>query len=94
MTLIFNKIRKLLHEEYSFQYDQIQLDTDFEKELGTDSREMLELINDFETIFNIEISFDDIDDFIFSGETIKVQDVVDYITKKITDPEKLHKNKL
>ena len=94
MTLIFNKIRKLLHEEYSFQYDQIQLDTDFEKELGTDSREMLELINDFETIFNIEISFDDIDDFIFSGETIKVQDVVDYITKKITDPEKLQKNKL
>jgi len=84
MTLIFDRIRKLLHEEYSFQYDQIQLDTDFEKELGSDSREMLELINDFETIFEIEISFDDIDDFIFSGKTIKVQDVIDYIEKKIT----------
>ena len=83
MTLIFNRIRKLLHEEYSFQYDQIQLDTDFEKELGTDSREMLELINDFETIFDIEISFDDIDDFIFSGKTIKIQDVIDYIEKKM-----------
>lgn len=84
MTLIFDKIRTLLHEEYSFQYDQIQLDTDFEKELGSDSREMLELINDFETIFDIEISFDDIDDFIFSGKTIKIQDVIDYIEKKIT----------
>lgn len=83
MTLIFNRIRKLLHEEYSFQYEQIQLDTDFEKELGTDSREMLELINDFETIFDIEISFDDIDDFIFSGKTIKIQDVIDYIEKKM-----------
>jgi len=83
MTLIFNRIRKLLHEEYSFQYEQIQLDTDFEKELGTDSREMLELINDFETIFEIEISFDDIDDFIFSGKTIKIQDVIDYIEKKM-----------
>jgi len=83
MTLIFNRIRKLLHEEYSFQYDQIQLDTDFEKELGTDSREMLELINDFETIFDIEISFDDIDDFIFSGKTIKIQNVIDYIEKKM-----------
>lgn len=83
MTLIFNRIRKLLHEEYSFQYDQIQLDTDFEKELGTDSREMLELINDFETIFDIEISLDDIDDFIFSGKTIKIQDVIDYIEKKM-----------
>ena len=84
MTLIFDRIRKLLHEEYSFQYDQIQLDTDFEKELGSDSREMLELINDFETIFDIEISFDDIDDFIFSGKTIKIQDVIDYIEKKVT----------
>ena len=83
MTLVFNRIRKLLHEEYSFQYDQIQLDTDFEKELGSDSREMLELINDFETIFEIEISFDDIDDFIFSGKTIKIQNVIDYIEKKM-----------
>jgi acyl carrier protein len=94
MTLIFDKIRKLLHEEYSFHYDQIQLDTDFEKELGTDSREMLELINDFEILFNIEISFDDIDDFLFSGKTIKVQDVVDYIGKKIPGPERLDTNEL
>jgi acyl carrier protein len=83
MTFIFKKIRKLLYEQYSFQYDQIQLETDFEKELGTDSREMLELINDFETLFDIEISFDDIDNFIFSGKSIRVQDVVDYIEKKL-----------
>ena len=82
MTLIFEKIRKLLHKKYSFQYDQIQLDTDFEKELGTDSREMLELINDLENLFTIEINLDDVDEFLFSGKTIKVQDVVDYIEKK------------
>ena len=82
MNIIFERIRTLLHEKYSFHYDQIQLETDFKKELGTDSREMLELINDFERIFNIEISFDDIDDFIYSGKTIKIQDVVDYIEKK------------
>jgi acyl carrier protein len=64
------------------QYHQIQLETDFEKELGTDSREMLELINDLETLFNIEISLDEIDDFLFSGKTRKVQDVVDSIEKK------------
>lgn len=94
MTFIFERIRKLLHEEYSFQYDQIQLDTDFEKELGTDSREMIELINDFEEMFNIEISFDDIDDFIYSGKTIQIQDVVDYIEKKITGQKKLDRNNL
>ena len=85
MNTIFERIRTLLHEEYSFHYDQIQLETDFEKELGTDSREMLELINDFERIFNIEISFDDIDDFLYSGKTIKIQDAVNYIEKKIND---------
>ena len=85
MNIIFERIRTLLHEKYSFHYDQIQLETDFEKELGTDSREMLELINDFERLFDIEISFDDIDDFIYSGKTIKIQDAVNYIEKKITD---------
>jgi acyl carrier protein len=85
MNLVFERIRTLLHEEYSFHYDQIQLETDFEKELGTDSREMLELINDFERIFEIEISFDDIDDFLYSGQTIKIQDAVNYIERKIND---------
>jgi len=94
MNLIFEKIRKLLHKEYSFQYDLIQLDTDFEKELGTDSREMLELLNDLETLFDIEISLDDIDDFIFSGKTIKVQDVVDYIGKKQIGSELGENNEL
>ena len=94
MTLIFEKIRKLLHEKYSFQYHQIQLETDFEKELGTDSREMLELLNDLETLFDIEISLDDIDDFIFSGKTIKVQDVVDYIGKKQIGSELGENNEL
>ena len=83
--VLIERIRQLLHEEYSFYYDQIQLETDFEKELGTNFRKMLELINDFEKIFDIEITFNDIDDFIYSGQTIKIQDVVDYIEKKIND---------
>ena len=88
MTVVFNKISKLLYEKYSFQSDQIQIDTDFEKELGTDSREMLELINDFETIFDIEVNLDDIDNFIFSGKSIKIQDVINYIEEKIANRKK------
>jgi hypothetical protein len=37
LTLIFNRIRKLLHEKYRFHYDQIELTNEFEKQLGTDS---------------------------------------------------------
>ena len=42
---------------------------------------MLELINELEYNFEILIDLDDIDKFI-EKETIKVCDIVDYITKK------------
>ena len=82
-----------MHEKYSFQSDQIQIATDFEKELGTDSREMLELINDIETIFDIEVNLDDIDNFIFSGKSIKIQDVINYIEEKIANRNKYELDK-
>jgi len=39
MNLIFEKIREILHNSYSIHYDQIELETNFELELGMDSRE-------------------------------------------------------
>ena len=41
MEITFVEVRKILHEQFSFHYDQIQPETKFELELGTDSREML-----------------------------------------------------
>jgi len=76
MEITFVEVRKILHEQFSFHYDQIQPETKFELELGTDSREMLELINVFESQFEIEIDFDDIIDI------VTVQDVVNYIKNK------------
>ena len=46
MTIVFSKIKQILHESYSIQLDQIELDTNFELELGTDSREFFELLSD------------------------------------------------
>jgi acyl carrier protein len=77
MGLLFQRVREILHRQFSFHYDQIQPETKFELELGTDSREMLELIYVFESEFNINIDLDDIVDI------ITVQDSVDYIKKKI-----------
>lgn len=76
MEITFVEVRKILHEQFSFHYDQIQPETKFELELGTDSREMLELINVFESQFEIEIDFDDIIDI------VTVQDAVNYIKNK------------
>jgi len=82
MINVFEKVRLILNQKYSFHYDQIQPEVKFEKELGTDSREMLELINDFEKEFNIEIAFDAVEEI----ETL--QDAVDYIEKQINSKKK------
>nr|YP_009059248.1 acyl carrier protein [Eunotia naegelii]YP_009059326.1 acyl carrier protein [Eunotia naegelii]AHI51195.1 acyl carrier protein [Eunotia naegelii]AHI51273.1 acyl carrier protein [Eunotia naegelii] len=82
MNKIFNEIRTILHEKFSFHYDQIEPETKFELELGTDSLEMLELLTEFEQAFDIEISQDDIDKIIKEGKVLTIQDVIDYIKEK------------
>ncbi len=87
MPIIFDKIRTILCKKFSFQYDQIQPEARFEIELGTDSREMLELLSEFERTFNIEINLDDIDKMVEEGKFITIQDVIDYIEEKINIQE-------
>ena len=83
MVVIFDKIREILHEEFSFHHDQIQLQTKLELELGMDSREMLEFLSKLEKIFKITINFDDIDHLMEENEIITVQTMVDYIEKRL-----------
>lgn len=78
MSIVFSRIKQILHESYSIQLDQIQLETKFELELGTDSREFFELLSDFEKAFDIEINLDDI------VEIVTIQDIVIYIEKRLS----------
>jgi acyl carrier protein len=48
MDFIFRKLRTILYEKFSFHYDQIQPETHLELELGMDSREMFELLEELE----------------------------------------------
>jgi acyl carrier protein len=73
-----------LYEQFSFYYDQIQPETKLELELGMNSREMVELVNECEIIFNIKINLDDIDKIIEERNPIIIQDVVDYIKEQIS----------
>jgi len=81
MTIVFSKIKQILHESYSIQLDQIELDTNFELELGTDSREFFELLSDFEATFGIEINLDDV------VKIVTIQDAVSYIEKRLSFSE-------
>jgi acyl carrier protein len=77
MNPIYHKVREILHHSYSINYDQIELETKFELELGIDSREFFELIVDFEKEFKIDIFLDDF------NEIVTINDAVNYIQKKI-----------
>ena len=82
MSDTFNKIRQILNKEFSFHYDQIQLETQLELELGMDSREFFELIDRLELQFNILIDFDDLDEMFENHLLITIGDLVNYINKK------------
>ena len=87
MTKVFNKICTILHKKYSLQLDTIQPEARFEIELALDSSEMVEIILDLEQIFEIQISYDDIDTFVFDRYNTKmtVQDAVTYVENRIKE---------
>ena len=82
MSYTFDKIRKILNKEFSFHYDQIQLETQLELELGMDSREFFELINKLEFQFKILIDLNDLDRMLKNDMIVTIEDLVNYINKK------------
>lgn len=89
---IYQRVRYLLYKRYSYPIDQIQPEIRFQIELAIDSLEMFEIIDEWEQEFNIHISMDDIDEYIFQPQDIKyisdikqltIQDAVNYIEKQI-----------
>ena len=85
MTNIFEQIRTILNKRFRFSFEQIQPETEFERELGTDSREFFELIDEFETAFDIEINTEE------AITLVTIQDTVNYIEKKIITRDQVKK---
>ena len=82
MDFIFNKLQTVFHEKFSFHYDHVQLETQLELELGMDSREMFELLDEVEKTFNITIDLDEIDNLLENSKVLRINDLVVYIKKK------------
>lgn len=82
MSSTFHILQMILHEKFSFHYDQIQLEAKLELELGMDSRELLELFYEIEQRFKIRVNFDDIDSILADGTVLTLHDLVKYIEKK------------
>ncbi|WP_249260825.1 acyl carrier protein [Virgibacillus pantothenticus] len=74
---IFEEVVHVLTESLSIEKEQITLQSNFKKDLGADSLDLVELVIDLEEFFNIEISDEEAENF------LEVGDVLNYLAKKL-----------
>ncbi len=71
--MVFEKIRKILAEQFSEDEDSITMATDLAEDLGADSLDLADVLMAIEDEFEVEVMDEDI-------ENIKtVGDIVEYI---------------
>jgi len=71
----FNKLREIVGTQLGIEEDKITLDSNFTKELGADSLDVVELVMAFEESFEIDIDDD------AAGKITTVKDALDYINE-------------
>ena len=71
----FNKLREIVGTQLGIEKDKITLDSNFTKELGADSLDVVELVMAFEESFEIDIDDD------AAGKITTVKDALDYINE-------------
>ena len=71
----FEKLQNIISTQLGIEKEKIKTTSDFTKELGADSLDVVELVMAFEEEFEIEIA-DDV-----AGDMATVQDALDYISK-------------
>nr|QXM17978.1 acyl carrier protein [Chaetoceros curvisetus]QXM18035.1 acyl carrier protein [Chaetoceros curvisetus] len=77
MSTTFEKLQAIVSSQLGIEESVVELSSDFTKELGADSLDVVELVMAFEEEFEIEIE-DDV-----AGELVTVQDAINYIESKI-----------
>ncbi len=77
MSDIENRVLEVVAKKMELDPDKIKLDARFGDDLGADSLDLVELVMELETKFNIEIPDSD------AEKIVKVSDAVEYIQSKI-----------
>ena len=76
MQDIFERMQKIIADQFSVDPDEITTETSFEADLGADSVDLVELVMSMEEEFDIEIADED------AQKILKVQDAINYIESK------------
>ena len=74
---VFARIQVIISDKVAVSIEQIHLNSNFQKDLGFDSLDLIEIIIDIENEFNIAIPDDAVENF------VTVEDLVNYITTGI-----------
>ena len=73
--VIFSKLQNIICTQLTVEPSEVKPSSDFTKELGADSLDVVELVMAFEEEFEVEIE-DDV-----AGTMVTVQDAIDYIAE-------------
>ncbi len=74
---IFNKVAELIAQQLPVTIDQIKPESKLVEELGADSANIMILVFDIESEFNVEVD----NDMLAKVSTVK--DIVDYLEKNV-----------
>ena len=78
MQDIFERMQRIISEQFSVDEDEITMDTSFEEDLGADSVDLVELVMAMEEEFEVgEIQEEEL------GSLKTVGDAVNYIAAKV-----------
>ena len=77
MSDTFERVAAIVEEQLGVESSKIAAETDFQKDLGADSLDVVELIMAFEEEFDINVNDD------AAGDIKTVQQVIDYIESEV-----------
>ena len=75
--MVFEKVKKILNEQFDVDEDEINMDTSFADDLEADSLDLVDLVMAVEDAFEIEVDDD------ASKEIATVGDLVSYVEERI-----------
>lgn len=78
MSDTFDRVAAIVEEQLGVESSKIAAETDFQKDLGADSLDVVELIMAFEEEFDINVNDE------AAGEIKTVQQVIDYIESEMS----------
>lgn len=80
MQDIFERMQRIIAEQFSVEEDEITMDTSFEEDLGADSVDLVELVMSMEEAFDIgEVQEDEL------STLSTVGDCVNFLSNKLDD---------